>query len=441
MTNSLKTDSATQFSRRQFIKTGIAAGAGFTIIPNHVLAAHGRPGANDKINHAIIGVGSMGNGHVGYVLNDPQAKLVAVCDVRKSRREAAAQRAKNAGHDCKAYLDFREMIDSEDIDVVHVVTPPHWHVLQDVYALNHGCDVWAEKPMTRTLGEGQAIVDAARRNGRMFRLNTWFRLYGQFYQFGTPVEPIARLVRSGLLGWPLTVRISGATGFAWKFYWTGKENLEPQPVPEELDYDMWLGPAPVKPYHPHRVHQSFRGYWDYESGGLGDMGQHYIDPVQYFLGKDDTFPVKVEVDAPQQHPDAVGIWRSITYTYADGCKIILEGEGFESQGKVPYIEGPNGKVYKGFECTIPNVTDIINAMPDPEPRQTDFLTCVQNRQRFALDEIYGHHSCTVVNMGSCALRLGRTLEFDPEKQLFVNDDQANLLINQPMRAPWASMML
>ena len=131
MTNSLKTDSATQFSRRQFIKTGIAAGAGFTIIPNHVLAAHGRPGANDKINHAIIGVGSMGNGHVGYVLNDPQAKLVAVCDVRKSRREAAAQRAKNAGHDCKAYLDFREMIDSEDIDVVHVVTPPHWHALQD----------------------------------------------------------------------------------------------------------------------------------------------------------------------------------------------------------------------------------------------------------------------------------------------------------------------
>ena len=204
---------------------------------------------------------------------------------------------------------------------------------------------------------------------------------------------------------------------------------------------MWLGPAPYKPYHPHRVHQNFRGYWDYESGGLGDMGQHYIDPVQYILGKDDTFPVKVEVDAPAQHPDAVGIWRSITYTYSDGCKIILEGEGFESQGKVPYIEGPLGKVYKGFECTIPNVMDIINAQPDPEPRNTDFLECVRTRQKFALAEENGHHSCTIVNLGSCALRLGRTLHFDPERQVFIGDDAANELINQPMRAPWGSMIL
>ena len=164
-------------------------------------------------------------------------------------------------------------------------------------------------------------------------------------------------------------------------------------------------------------------------------------PVQYILGKDDTFPVKVEVDAPQQHPDAVGIWRSVTYTYADGCKIILEGEGFESKGKVPYIEGPNGKVYKGFECTIPNVMDVINSLPDPEPRNTDFLDCVKTRQKFALAEDNGHHSCTIVNMGACALRLGRTLNFDPDKQLFIDDDAANQLINQPMRAPWGSMIL
>ena len=294
--------------------------------------------------------------------------------------------------------------------------------------------------MTRTIGEGQKVVEAVARYGRIFRLDTWFRFKDTFYGLGTTVEPLKKLVDSGLLGWPLTVRISGATGFTWKFFWTGKENLVPQPVPKELDYDMWLGPAPFKPYHPHRVHQTFRGYWDYESGGLGDMGQHYIDPVQYILGKDDTFPVKVEVDAPQQHPDAVGIWRSITYTYADGCKIILEGEGFESLGKVPYIEGPKGKVYKGFECTIPNVWDVINALPDPAPRHTDFLECVKNRQHFALDEIIGHHSATVVNMGACALRLGRTLHFDPATQRFIGDDAANLLVHQPMRAPWASMI-
>ena len=235
--------------------------------------------------------------------------------------------------------------------------------------------------------------------------------------------------------------MSGANGFAWKFFWVGKENLQPETVPANLDYDMWLGPAQYKPYNSHRVHQTFRGYWDYDGGGLADMGQHYLDPVQYFLGKANTSPVKVEVDAPQQHPDACGIWRSITYTYADGCKIILEGEGFESSGKVPYLEGPNGKVYRGFECEIggkpvPEIMNLLMELPDPEPQNTDFLKCVRNRERFALDEVRGHHSATVVNMAVCALRLNRTLRFHPERQVFVNDDSANRLLEQPMRRPW-----
>ena len=199
---------------------------------------------------------------------------------------------------------------------------------------------------------------------------------------------------------------------------------------------MWLGPAPYKPYNEHRVHQTFRGYWDYDGGGLTDMGQHYMDPVQYLLGKDRTSPVKVEVDAPEQHPDAVGIWRKIVYTYDDGCQIVLEGEGYESKGKVPYIEGPLGKVYQGFECTIPDVMEKIAEMPDPEPQNTDFLACVRNREPFALDEMKGHRSSTLVNLGTCALRLNRTLKFDPDKQLFVGDEAANRLIDQPMRTPW-----
>ena len=243
-------------------------------------------------------------------------------------------------------------------------------------------------------------------------------------------------VFSGLLGWPLKVTISGATGFTWKFFWVGKEHLAPQPVPEALDYDLWLGPAPYKPYNAHRTHQTFRGYWDYDGGGLTDMGQHYMDPVQYLLGKDGTSPVKIEVDAPQQHPDAVGIWRKITYTYDDGCQIVLEGEGFESEGKVPYIEGPEGKVYKGFECTIPDIMNKLAELPDPEPQNTDFLDCVRTRERFTLDEVKGHRSSTLVNLGACALRLNRTLHFDPESQLFIGDDAANRLLDQPMRAPW-----
>jgi hypothetical protein len=211
-----------------------------------------------------------------------------------------------------------------------------------------------------------------------------------------------------------------------------------QPVPRELDYNMWLGPAPFKPYNVHRTHQTFRGYWDYDGGGLTDMGQHYLDPVQYFLGKDDDFPVKIEIDAPQQHPDAVGIWHKITYTYADGCQIVLEGEGFESKGKTPYLEGPKGKVYKGFECTIPDIMNKLAEYPDPKPQRTDFLDCVRTRQKFALNEVNGYHSCTLVNLGTIGLRLGRKeLNFDPKTQRFIGDDAANALINQPMRGPWS----
>ena len=305
-----------------------------------------------------------------------------------------------------------------------------------VEGVRAGKDIWCEKPMTRTIGEGKRVVEAVKRNNRIFRLNTWFRFTDTFYGLGTTVEPLKKLIDSGLLGWPLKVTISGTTGFTWKFFWVGKENLVPQRVPSNLDYDMWLGPAPYKPYNEHRVHQTFRGYWDYDGGGLTDMGQHYMDPVQYLLGKDETSPVKVEVDAPEQHPDAVGIWRKIVYTYDDGCQIVLEGEGFESGGDTPYIEGPLGKVYKGFRCTIPDIMEKLAEMPDPAPQNTDFLECVRTRSRFALDEQIGHRSSTLVNLGACALRLNRTLHFDPDKQLFIGDDAANRLIDQPMRGPW-----
>ena len=113
------------------------------------------------------------------------------------------------------------------------------------------------------------------------------------------------------------------TGYDWKFFWSGRPTSR-RARAAELDYELWLGPAPYKPYHPHRVHATFRGYWDYDGGGLGDMGQHYLDPVQYLLGKDDTSPIRVDVDCPQQHYDAAGSWRRIEFTYADGCKIVVD---------------------------------------------------------------------------------------------------------------------
>ena len=339
-----------------------------------------------------------------------------------------------AGPGVEGYKDFRDVLERKDIDIVHIPTPPHWHALISVAAAEAGKDIWCEKPMTRTIGEGQKVVEAVQRNGRIFRINTWFRFRSQFYGFGTTVKPIKKIVENKLLGWPLKVTVSAATGFDWKFYWSGKTILRPKPVPKELDYEMWLGPAPFRPYHPHRVHGTFRGYWDYDGGGLGDMGMHYLDPVQYILDKDHTSPVEIEADCPQQHPDACSSWRRIQLTYEDGCKIILDGENKDKNAA--FIEGPEGKLFPGLESNIPHLEEKINSLPDPKPQVTDFIEAVRTRKKFALNEDNAHRSCTIVNLSKIAVRLNRSLHFDPKKQVFVGDEEANRLIQQPMRAPW-----
>ncbi|MBL7845883.1 MAG: Gfo/Idh/MocA family oxidoreductase [Cyclobacteriaceae bacterium] len=417
---------STPNSRRDFLKKSALALGAFAIVPRHVLGGPGFLAPSDQLTKGIIGVGGMGRGHFGY-----EGRLLAVCDVDSDHLKDAL---KEAGPGVTGYKDFRELLARPDIDVVHIATPPHWHGIMSVMAAQAGKDVWCEKPMTRTIGEGKRVVEAMEQYGRIFRLNTWFRFEDNFYGMGTTVKPIKKLVDSGILGWPLKFTISGVTGFNWKFYWVGKPNLEPQPVPAALDYDFWLGPAPYKPYNAHRVHGTFRGYWDYDGGGLGDMGQHYIDPVQYLLGKDDTSPIRVDLDAPQQHDDAVGTWRRIEFTYADGCKIVLDGENKDTS--VPYIEGPKGKIYRGFRSDIPNLIKFLDTLPEPATQITTFSESVRTRKKFALNERNGHRSSTIVNMGKIALQLGRSLDFDPVKQEFINDEAANRLIHQPMRGPW-----
>lgn len=414
-------------ARRSFLKKSVASVAAFSIVPSSVLGGSRYIAPSDKLTKAIIGTGSMGLNHIPY----EDTKVVAICDVDRTRLSEAEKRI---GNGVKTFTDYRELIQLPEVDIVHIATPPHWHGIMAADAARAGKDIWCEKPMTRTIGEGKRVKEAVEQNGRIFRLNTWFRFKDNFYGMGTPVKPIKKLVDSGLLGWPLKVNIGRGTGFDWKFFWVGKTNLPTMPIPQELDYDKWLGPAPYKPYNPHRVHGTFRGYWDYDGGGLGDMGQHYMDPVQYFLGKDNTSPVSVEVDAPQQHPDAVGTWRRITYTYEDGCQIVLDGEGIE-QG-MPYIEGPKGKLYPGFQSDIPDLERKLASFPDPEPQVTNFSEAVRGRKKFALNEDNGHRSCTLVNMGLIALQLGRSLKFDPVKQEFIDDEAANHLIDQPMRGEW-----
>jgi myo-inositol 2-dehydrogenase/D-chiro-inositol 1-dehydrogenase len=416
-----------RLSRRSFLKTSFAAAAGFTIVPRRVLGGPGYLPPSDELTKAVIGVGGMGMGHLKY----EGARLLAVCDVDANHLAAALE---SSGEGVRGYRDFRDVLARPDIDIVHIATPPHWHALMSIAAVEAGKDVWCEKPMTRTIGEGVRVVEAVRRSGRMFRINTWFRFQDRFYGFGTTVKPIKKAVRARLLGWPLKATVSGVTGFDWKFYWSGKTYLPPQKVPQELDYDFWLGPAPFKPYHPHRVHQTFRGYWDYDGGGLGDMGMHYLDPVQDLLEKDGTSPVEISVDAPQQHPDACGSWRRVVLKYADGSEIILDGENKDIEA--PFLEGPKGKLFRGFRSDIPNLAEAVSALPDPDPGVTDFSESVRTRVKFALNEENAHRTCTIVNLAKIAVRLGRPLRFDPNAQRFIGDDEANRLIDEPMRAPW-----
>ncbi len=418
-----------QSSRRDFIKKTLVGAAAFSIVPRFVLGGAGYLAPSDHLTKGVIGVGAMGRGHFEYA----GTKTIAICDVDTRHLALAMKQLGDNG--VRQFRDFRELIQQPEVDIVHIATPPHWHGIMAAEAARMGKDIWCEKPMTRTIGEGKRVVEAVKQHGNIFRLNTWFRFDSNFYGMSVPVKKIKKVVDSGMLGWPLKVTISKHTGFDWKFYWVGRENLPVEPVPSELDYDMWLGPAPYKPYSTHRVHNTFRGYWDYDGGGLGDMGQHYIDPVQYFLGKDNESPISVEVDAPQQHNDAVGTWRRVTYTYTDGCQIVLDGEG-KDEG-VPYIEGPEGKLYRGFKSDIPDMERKLAGFADPEPQVTDFVEAVKTRRKFALNEQNGHLSCTVVNMGLVALRLGRSLKFDPDTQLFIDDEAANRLVDQPMRGPWS----
>jgi myo-inositol 2-dehydrogenase / D-chiro-inositol 1-dehydrogenase len=417
-------------NRRRFLKSA-ATMASLSIIPARVLRGQSAP--SNQLTRALIGFGGIarsGN-HLGYA----DSRMIAVCDPDESRMKEGVAQAEKRGygkiHGCK---DFREILEMKDVDIVHICTPPHWHGPMSVLAAQAGKDIWCEKPMTRTIGEGIRVMEAVKASGSIFRLNTWFRFMSGFYGFGSEVSQIKKVVESGVLGWPLTAVVGGTTGFNLKFNWSGLVNLAPQPVPAGFDYDLWLGPAPFKPYHKHRTHNTFRGYWDYDGGGLGDMGQHYLDPVQYLLDKDCTSPVEIAVDCPPQHPDAVGSFRRIGYKYADGCQIILDGDN--SMKDAPFLQGPKGKLWPQMRSDVANLADILQQQPDPAPQQTDFMESIKLRRPFALNERNGFRSCTIVNLGLTAMRLGRGFKFDPVRLRAVNDPAADAFIYQQMRSPW-----
>lgn len=420
-----------EVTRRRFVAAAASVVGGIAIVPRHVLG-QGQTPPSEVVTRAVIGTG--GQGTNAHVLRNDRGKppvTLAVCDVDKKHLEAALLKA---GPSCEGYSDYRKVLERKDIDTIHIATPPHWHALISIDSMEAGKDVLCEKPMTTFIAEGQAIIAAAERTRRMFQIGT----FGRFN-----MAKFRQLVASDRLGGPLTVRLNPKTGYNWKVKeWSGKTDLEPREVPPQLDYDTWLGPAPAKPYHPHRVHASFRGYWDYDGGGLTDMGQHYLDPVQYFLGKDEESPVEVEVDAPPAHPDAVGMWGEIRMTYADGTKLILTSNewGQPAPDGAPWLEGSKGKVSKqerrGFGDAARYMEGLDKDAPAP-PKLVKFEESVKTRQKPGGNELVSFRSCCLLHIANAAIRTGRKLKFDTKAMRFVGDDEANkLMAERVYRKPY-----
>ena len=434
-------------NRRDFLRGAAAMGA-FAIVPASVLRGETAP--SNQLTRALIGFGAIA--HSENHLPFKGSRLIGLCDPYEARVKAGLKAAADNGFGkVKAYGNFLELLADKDVDIVHICTPPHWHGCMSVMAANAGKDIWCEKPMTRTVGEGKRVMEVVKAKKRMFRLNTWFRFQGTFYGFGTTVEPIRQVVENGLLGnGPIKCTFGAGQGFSWKFFWSGRVNAAPEPIPQGFDWDMWLGPAPWKPYTAHRAGSSFRGYWDYDSGGLGDMAQHYLDPLQYLLCKDDTSPVKVDYVGPKQHPEAVGRFDRITLTYADGTEVVLDGD--ETLKGEPLLRGSNGlcvypKAKGGKTLRLVdasgkelNAEKILADLPKPAAQQTDFIDSCKNRKTFALNESNGFRSCTMFNLGIVAERLGRGFRFDPETLHAVDDPAADRFLYQTMREPWRKEM-
>lgn len=408
-----------RLTRRSFLKETLAAGAAISIVPRHVLGASDQPPPSETLGGALIGVGGRGPGTYNDMVKSLQGvglglTRLAECDVRW------LDRADNK----TTYTDFRRVLERKDIDVVAIATPPHWHALISIAAMEAGKDVLCEKPMTRFIGEGRAVADAEKRYGRVWQVCT-------FGRFGASKDPrnilTRKILKSGLLKKCEAAHIKRG-GLKVK-EWSGLVNAQPMPVPANLDWDLYCGPSPLKPYHPHRVGGTHRGYWDYEGGGLSDMGQHALDPFSWTHGKDHTAPVEIEAHAPPAHPEACGMWGWVEMKYADGFTLVLDS----GEWGQPYDRKQARQV--GLEDLSEDDRKKILAMPD-EPPLLSFGEAVRQRKRAGGNADVAHRSSTLVHLANIAIRTGRKIRFDPERDQIIGDEEANRLVNPPMRAPW-----
>ncbi len=430
-----------QLSRRKFLKDalGLAAGAVLfpTIIPTSAWSRSNLP--NDRITLGFIGVGKQGYYLLRGFLNTPGNQILAVCDVdqlKLNRAQEATERfyAQNAGEGTysggAAYRDYREILARTDIDAVVIGTPDHWHALQAVQAARAGKDIYCEKPLSLTIAEGGAMVEAVRKSNVVFQTGSMQRSDSRF-RFA------CELVRNGYIGDVKKVRVSIRTGFISHPIIC---DLAAEKVPAELDWDLWLGPAPERPYNailaPPIAFDGFpawRNYRDYSGGGMTDWGAHHFDIAQWGLGMDRSGPVEI-------YPADGKNFKYLTYKYANGVE--LTGD-FESN--VIIFTGTEGEVEVNRAYLKTRPASLLNQrlspsqihLSDSKNHLRNWLDCIRTRQKPITDVEIGHRSVTVCHLGNIATELKRPVKWNPEKEIFVDDPEANRLLNRSMRSPWA----
>jgi predicted dehydrogenase len=418
----------TQVSRRDFVKgaSAVAVSAPY-FLTSSALGAEGRPPASERITMGFIGVGGMGGANLGSFLGFGEVQVLAVCDVDpKSREEKqrgveeryADAKAGGTYRGCDAYNDFRELAARDDLDAVCVATPDHWHALAAVEALRNGKDVYCEKPLSLTIHEARAMANAVRRYGRVFQTGSQQRSESNF-RFA------CEMVQSGRIGKVETVHVSvgGPSGDCY---------LPPEPVPDGLDWDRWLGPAPYRPFNSGLHPFNWRGYRDYSGGGMTDWGAHHFDIAQWGLGMDHSGPVEVTP------PDGKEV-KMLTYKYANGVTLYHGG-------------GANGVLFTGTDGKVEVNRGYLQTWPaelqeqptgsgevhlyDSRNHRGNFLECIRTRRKPVCDVEIGCRSVTVCHLGNLAYWLNRPLKWDPVKEEFLGDAEANRWLERAYRGEW-----
>lgn len=429
--------------RRGFLKrtTEIAAGAiAFPyIVPASVFGKTGGVAPSNRIVMGCIGTGWMGTDNLKSFLSEPDARIVAVCDIDTNHLTNAQDlvNKKYGNNDCATYHDFRELIARDDIDAVSLGLPDHWHSIPAIAAAKSGKDIYGEKPLSYSLVEGRAMCDAVKRYGRIWQTGSWQRSQSHF-RFA------CELVLNGRIGKVHTVEVglpSGHTDFGRT---AGQE--APELPPEELDYNMWLGPAPYAPYCPARVHKNWRWVLDHGGGQLMDWIGHHCDIAHWGMGTEYTGPV--EIEGSGEFP-RTGLWDSptkyrVTTKYANGITMIIAGGHPDIRGGTKWI-GSDGWVWVNRNNRIETHPEsLLNERFGPEEihlyrspgHWRNFLDGVKTRKTTLAPCEVAHRSATPGHLGKIAMNLGRKIRFDPDTEEILNDATATKMLSRPMRGPW-----